>query len=223
MTNVDLPANPMSIELTIFHRRLWWQTNEEDHSPERWDVSADIWDLDLCEPELRHVADISLAVADLHRDRHFMDSLVLGEWALEFIAETVVDLADGKLHEELDAEISPGPPRMVIVRYFELAEAWRGHGLAGPLVAAALDSFSATARLAVARISPTEFECEDRLTAELASVRTGGVLEEVGFRIWRGVHFVDLRDPALVDARLDSFERWLPRGDGSGNWGGWAN
>ena len=220
MTEVALPANPMSIELTITHRRLWWQTNDEDHSPEHWDVSADVWNLDLCRMEHRHVADISLAVADLHRDRHLMDSLVLGEWALEFIAETVVDLADGKLNPELDSQISPGTPRMVILRQFELANVWRGHGLGSALVAAALDAFSATARLAVCRISPTDFadQTADRISAELASVRMGALLERVGFRIWRGVHFVDLRNPALVDARMGSFERWLPRGGGKRDW-----
>lgn len=217
MTEVDLPANPMSIELTITHRRWWWQTNEEDHSPEHWEVSADIGDLDLCRFEHRHVADISLAVADLHRDKHLMDSLVLGEWALEFIAETVVDLADGQLHPELDALISPGPPRMVILRQFELAEPWRGCGLGSALVAAALDAFSATARLAVCRISPADFmpQTKDRVSAEFASVRMGALLERVGFRIWRGVHFVDLRDESLVDSRMSSFERWLPRAGGA--------
>ena len=211
----DLPANPMSIELSVMHRMLWWQTVEEDDLPEHWQVSADVWGLDVCRSDHRHVGDISLAVADLNCDRNLLDSIELGEWALEFIAETVIDLADGTLVPELDAQISDGLPRMVILCSFELAEAWRGFGLAGPLIASALERFAHTARLAVCRISPADFlaEAPDRVSAELACLRLGALLERIGFYLWHGVYVVDLRNSELIDASLGPLERWGPYSD----------
>lgn len=201
----ELPVSPLSIALTIRHRRLWWQIDDEDHMPEPWDVSADVCELAACRDELRHVGDLSLVIADLRRERNLLDSADLGEWALEFIAETVIDPAAGLLHPELDAQLGPGPPRMVIIRRFELTEPWRGHCLAAVLLAGALRTLSPSARVGACRVSPLEFLCatgNNRIAAELASVRIGAMLERIGFRPWRGVHVVDLRDPVLLDARL---------------------
>lgn len=211
----DLPANPMSIELSVTHRMLWWQTVEEDDLPETWHVSADVWKLDVCRREHRHVADLSISVADLNSDRNLLDSIDLGEWALEFIAETVLDLAEGTLVADLDDQISDGLPRMVILRWFELAQVWRGFGLAGPLIAASLERFAATARLAVCRISPADFVGKgcDRVSAELTCLRLGALLERIGFYLWRGVYVVDLHDPALIDASFEPLERWGPYRD----------
>ncbi|PWV74769.1 hypothetical protein SAMN05421630_10884 [Prauserella marina] len=210
----DLPANPLSIRLSIKHERLWWHIDDEDHLPEQWEVSADVWDLDLCPAPLRHVADISLVIADLQRDRNLLDSIALGEWALEFIAETVLESTDGNLHPELDEQISKGPPRMVILRDVTVATHWRGHGLAGPLVAGALRTLAPTARLAAARVSPVDFrgQSPDRISAELASVRMAGMLERIGFYPWREVHVLDLRNPALLEARMSLLNHWWPAG-----------
>lgn len=206
------PANPLSIELTLSHRRLWWRIDDEDEQPEQWHASADVSPLTPCPAEARHVADISLVIADLARERNLLDSAVLGEWALEFIAETVLDPAHGNLHPELDQYLSAGPPRMVIVRRVEVAEAWRGHGLGAALTAGTLRILAPNARLGACRVSPLEFPCaDDRITAELASIRVGAMLENIGFRRWNGVHIVDLRDPALVDARMDTIGEWWPR------------
>ncbi|MEU6646082.1 hypothetical protein ABZ863_26530 [Saccharomonospora sp. NPDC046836] len=207
-----LPANPLNIRLAIKHERLWWHVDDEDHLPERWDVSADIWELDLCPALYRHVGDISLAIADLERERNLLDSGVLGEWALEFIAETVLDCADGRLHPELDAQLSSGPPRMVILQDVTLATAWRGYGLAGPLVAGALRTLAPTARLAACRVSPLDFRdtTPDRVSAELVALRMAALLERIGFYRWRDVHVVDLRDPALLDARMQLLTHWWP-------------
>ncbi|PZF82958.1 hypothetical protein C1I92_14325 [Jiangella anatolica] len=207
----------MSIELSVTHRMLWWQTVEEDDLPEHWQVSADVWSLDMCPPEHRHVADFSIAVADLNGDRNLLDSIELGEWALEFIAETVIDLSAGTLLPELDQQISDGLPRMVILRRFELAPAWRGFGLAGPLIAAALERFATTARLAVCRFSPADFYAVSagRVEAELTCLRLGALLERIGFYLWRGVYVVDLRNPTLTDASFEPLERWGPYSDPS--------
>lgn len=206
----ELPANPMSISLAITHRRLWWQTDDDDHMPERWDVSADVWELGVCPDDSRHVGDIELVIADLRRERNLLDSAELGEWALEFIAEIVVDPERGQLRPELDALISEGVARMVVVRDFELAEAWRGHGLGALLIAGALRSLARAARLAACRVAPADFlhATADRVAAELASVRIGAMLEKIGFLRWNGVHVIDLRDPALLDVRLDALDRW---------------
>lgn len=171
--------------------------------PERWDVSADVWELGVCPERYRHVGDISMVIADLRRERNLLDSVELGEWALEFIAETVIDPAKGLLHPELDAQIAPGPARMIILREWSLTEPWRGHGLGCSLIAGVLRTLAPTARLAACRVSPLDFaDAPDRVTAELASVRVGASLERIGFHRWCGVHVVDLRNPALLDARM---------------------
>ncbi|PXY24864.1 hypothetical protein DI005_30610 [Prauserella sp. PE36] len=208
----DLPANPLNIRLSIRHDRLWWHIDDEDHLPERWDVSADVWELELCPEPFRHVGDISLVIADLQRERNLLDSVALGEWALEFIAETVLDSADGRLHPELDAQLSEGPPRMVILRDVTLGTQWRGHGLAGPLIAGALRTLAPTARLAACRLSPADFRgsAPDRVSAELAAVRMAGMLERIGFYRWREVHVLDLRNPALLEARMSLLNNWWP-------------
>ncbi|WP_027932225.1 GNAT family N-acetyltransferase [Amycolatopsis thermoflava] len=212
----DLPANPLSIELTLTHRRFWWQIDDEDEQPEQWDVSADISELDICPHGFEHVGDIKLAIADLTSERNLLDSVVLGEWALEFIAETVIDPDQGKLHPELDGMINDGPPRMVIVRSIDVEPAWRGHGLGAALTASALRILAPNARLAACRVSPLDFlkaNGNDRAAAELTSLRAGAMLERIGFHRWRGVHVVDLKDPALVDARMDLLDQWWPHPD----------
>lgn len=215
MKMTRLPANPLSIELSFRHRRLWWQIDDEDHMPERWDVSADVWELGACSDVPRHVGDISLVIADLCRERNLLDSMEVGEWALEFIAETVIDPAQGLLHPELDQQLSQGTARMVILRDVMLAPAWQGHGLGGALMAGALRALAPGARLAACRISPLDFadSAPDRVSAELASVRMAALLERIGFQPWREVHVVDLKNPLLLDARMDLFERWYPQND----------
>lgn len=209
-----LPANPLSIELTISHRRLWWHTAEEDEQPEQWDVSADIWRLGACCDTARHVADINLAVADLSGEQNLLDSVALGEWAMEFIAETVIE-PTGRLHHEIERRISPGPPRLVVLRRVVVAEPWRGHGLGAVLIASALRILAPTARLAACRVSPADFHCPggDRVDAELASLRAGAMLERIGFERWREVHIIDLRRPSLMDAGVDLMRRWWPTRD----------
>ncbi|WP_129670111.1 hypothetical protein [Phytoactinopolyspora endophytica] len=210
----DLPANPLAIELTLANRELWWQTKDTEDRPEYWKVSADVWDLEVCPDEHRHVGDLWLAVAELNPDRCFLDMIEPEQWVLELIAETVLDLASGTLVSELDDQISDGVPRMVILSRFQLDEVWRGFGLAGPLIASTLERFSNTARLGVCHVSPAYFmqECPDRISAELTCVRLGELLGRVGFHLWKDVHVVDLRDRALIDAGLEPLQRWGPCG-----------
>lgn len=208
-----LPANPLSIELSVSRRRLWWHVADEDDQPERWDVSADIVKLGVCGDAERHVADLHFVAADLSGEQNLLDSMGLGEWALEFIAETIIDPATGRLCHELEQRISPGPPRMVVLRRVEVAEPWRRHGLAWVLIASALRVMAPTARLAACRVSPTDYECDDRVLAELESLRAGVMLEKIGFERWHEVHIVDPRNPALVDAGIDLLTRWWPHRD----------
>lgn len=39
------------------------------------------------------------------------------------------------------------------------------------------------------------------------------MLDGIGFRRWNNVHIVDLRDPALLDARMGILEQWWPESD----------
>ncbi|NIH82180.1 hypothetical protein [Amycolatopsis viridis] len=205
-----LPANPLSIELTLTHRRFWWRIDDEDEEPEQWDASADISHLERCRDDLRHVGDIVFAVADLTRKRNLLDSVVLGEWALEFIAETVIDPDRGGLHPELDSMISDGPPRLIVLRSIGIEEPWRGHGLGAALTASALRIMAPHARLAVCRVSPQEFRGggASREAAETTALRAAAKLERAGFRRWRGVHIVDLGSPGSVHPRADVLDQW---------------
>lgn len=205
----DLPANPLSISLTFSHQRLWWQVDDEDHIPESWHVSADVWEFAQCRPGSVHVADVSLVISDLRQETNLLDAVDVEDWALDFIAETVIDPKQGLLHPELDDRITDGPPRMIILRHLRLTEEWRGFGLGGVLIASVLRALEPGARLAVCRVSALDFahESPDRISAELASVRIGQLLERLGFERWHDVHVVDLRHPALRRACFEAIER----------------
>lgn len=207
-----LPANPLSIELTFQHRRLWWQVGDRDDRPEQWGVSADVNQLIPCGEVFRHVGDLSITIADVRRDRSSIDARDTGQWVSEFLAESVLDHEDGRLHPELEDRIGPGVPRMVILQKIAIAQSWRGHGLAEVLTAGALSALAHNSRLAACRISPGDFAdtCPDPMAADLASVRMSGMLERLGFFRWRGVHVVDLNDPALLDACHRVIGRWWP-------------
>lgn len=205
----QIPCDPLSIELAVTHRRLWWQIDEGDVIPQRWEISVDVPTTVDCPAESRHVADISIDQADFGGTQNLLDTLTLEDWALEFIAETILQPPDDDLHPDLDAQISDGPHRMLILRTITLTEPWRGHGLSGPLIASALGVLAPAARLAVCRISPADFgRGNDRLSAELASVRMGEMLKRIGFTIWRSLHVLDLTDPVLYAARSALFDRW---------------
>lgn len=221
------PANPMSVELTVVHRRTWWQLEDGD-GPYVWRVSADVSELAACAPETRHVAELSVTVADLRRGRVALDAVVLGEWAPEFLASVAAD--GGCLRPELEEWVGAGPPRVVVVRRYELAPAWRGHGLGPVLLAGALAAFQPVARLAAFWVEPPRRgllqgrglltgqpgpphsaglgrAARERVAERLRARRTA-VLERLGFRTWDGVHVADLRGAELTDARHGSLERW---------------
>lgn len=208
----DLPANPLSIELTVARRTLWWRAGEGDDLPERWRVSADVSQLTPCPEVLRHVGDLSLAIADVRRDEGVVDSLRTGDPAVDLAVETVIDHDLGCLHPELEERVSQGMPRWVMLRKIALAQPWRGQGLGEALISGALQALARQARVAVCRISAAEFAdvCPDPIAAELASVRVAEMLERLGFFRWHGLHVVDLKDPALLSARRRFVERWLP-------------
>lgn len=213
------PANPMSIELSVVHRRPWWQQDDGD-GPVTWQVSADVSVLDVCAPEVRHVADLSVTVADLRRGQVALDAVVLGEWAPGFLAHVVSDGDGGSLLPELEAWIGDGPPRVVVVRRYELAAAWRGHGLGPVLLAGALAAFLPLARLAAFRVTGPAPVAPGRprrtglgraareRVAERLQARRTAVLEALGFRPWGGVHVADLRGAELADTRQGPLERW---------------
>lgn len=204
----DLPANPLSIELTVARRGLRWAVGE-DASPERWQVSADVSELAPCPEVLRHVGDLSVAIAGVRRDEL---SRGTGEPAVDHALEAVADCDGECLHPELEIQIGPGVPRVVILRKVSLARQWRRQGLAEVLIAGTLNALVRQARLAVCRISPADLAgvCPDPVAAELASVRLAGMLERLGFFRWRDLHVVDMKEPALAETRRRFIERWRP-------------
>ncbi|WP_116950168.1 hypothetical protein [Jiangella endophytica] len=211
------PANPMSVELTVSHRRAWWQVDDE-RQPEPWEITADVSALDLCAPDARHVAELSVTIADLRRGRVALDAVVLGEWAPGFLAAASGDV--GALGPDLEDWVSDGPPRVVVVRRYELMPEWRGHGLGPVLLAGALATFQPVARLAAFRVATPRpaisgppsvtglgRAARERVAERLHARRTA-VLERLGFRPWDGVHVADLRAAELADARRGAVDPW---------------
>lgn len=212
------PANPMSVELTVLHRRAWWQPDDE-LQPEAWEVTADVSALDVCPPGVRHVAELSVTVADLRRGRVPLDAVLLGAWAPGFLAAAVAG-DGGALPPDLEEWVSDGPPRVVVVRRYELMPVWRGHGLGPVLLAGALAAFLPVARLAAFRVTALEATppgppgvtglgrvARERVAERLQARRTA-VLERLGFRPWDGVHVADLRAAELADARHGAPDAW---------------
>lgn len=80
-----------------------------------------------------------------------------------------------------------------------LADAWRGCGLAPPLLSAALHRFASMARLAACRVGPADIAelvpGLTRIETESAARHAGRVLARTGFFTWNGVHLVGLHDP----------------------------
>lgn len=208
--NRELPANPLSIQLTVAHERLWWQIEQTNEQPERWEVSANIWGMEETDYEARHVGDISLALADLATERNLIDAAVLGDWAVDFIADLVADSDRGTLHPELERRFTPGPPHLVVVHKISVTEPWRGYGLGAALTASALLVFSRYARLAACHVSPDDFADtgHDPLSAELANVRLGAMMESIGFQRWHDAYVVDLRSPMLRETRRHVIRQW---------------
>lgn len=198
----EVPANPLAIELSVTHKRLWWQTGRTDEQPERWEVSADIWGVEDADEEERHVGDISLALADLSMRRDINDAAILGDWIIDFIAELVADPALGELHPDLESRFSPGPPHLVVIRHIEISEPWRGVGLGKVLTASVLRTFARYARLAACYPDP----------AKLSGGPVGEKLEHLGFHRWRDAYVVDLRAPSLEEASTEVIGRWWTEG-----------
>lgn len=214
----DLPANPLSIQLTVTHERLWWQVERADEQPERWEVSANIWGMENTEHKARHVGDISLALADLTMERNLIDASVLGDWSMEFIEALVADPARGTLHPDLEQQVSPGPAHLVVVRRISVTRPWRGYGLGAALTASALLVFARYARLAACYVSPENFADtgHDSVSADLASVRIGRMLESMGFHRWNDAYVVDLRNPSLLETRRRVITQWWPNDEQTG-------
>ncbi|HJQ46566.1 MAG TPA: hypothetical protein VJ870_09635 [Amycolatopsis sp.] len=80
-----------------------------------------------------------------------------------------------------------------------IAEPWRGRGLGAALGASALRIFAPYARFAVCGIP-----------ADWSRIRAGRVVDAIGFRPWRDVHIIDLRNPMLLNARDQLLECWWP-------------
>lgn len=214
----ELPANPLSIQLTVAHERLWWQTEQTDEQPERWEVSADIWGMEEADYEARHVGDISLALADLAMERNLTDSAMLGDWAVGFIADLVTDSTFGVLHPDLESRFTPGPAHLVVINNVSVTEPWRGHGVGAALTASTLLVFSRYARLAACHVSPHDLLStgHDPVSAELASARLGMKLESIGFERWHDAYIVDLRSPILREARRRVIRQWWPNDEETG-------
>lgn len=219
---VTPPWKPTAIELTTAHRAYWWQIGDADERPERWTVHMGIHDTGgaACPPEVRHVGIIELSVAEL-ADVELLTAAA-GSWARAFLAEAVAEPGSGALIEELDRRIAPGPARVVLLRRMYLSDAWRGCGLAPPLLNAALCRFAPMARLAACRVGRLDLaELVPGLTrveAESAARHAARMLTRAGFFTWRGVHLTGLCDPAERPTDPVSVSRDVSMPGSRGSW-----
>lgn len=169
---------------------------DQDH-PDRWIVRAEV-PLPQCPPTLRHVGHIELALVDLRLDAQ--RAADAAEWAPAFLGHAVGH-TDGTLLDELEDLIPPGPDRLLIVRRMYIEDAWRGCGLAGPLLTAALHRTppGRAARLAASRIEPRDIcaQIPGLVPAEAryAALRTRRLLARAGFWHWHGAYLTALPDP----------------------------
>jgi hypothetical protein len=203
----------MSIELTMATTQVWWQARQrQEDRPEHWKVSADVWASVACEPQHRHVGDFQLAVVNVNANRHPLDPMELGGWAVEFMEHGLPDGPEDAIFAKRGAQVKGRDPKVAFLRGFKLAGGWQGHGLAGPLIAATLDRFSGIAQLGVCRVSGADFidDSPGRTSAELTCTRVQALLEEIGFYRWREVHVLDLRTWDMSAADLWRLDRWAP-------------
>jgi hypothetical protein len=173
------PWTPTAISLTFAPEGYWWQTDERDHRPQRWAISADVRHPADCPDEIRHVGRVELAVAELTEEPTLLDVIDTGKWALDFLDQTVIDRTTGTFVTDLEYLVAPGPSRIIIVRGLALNDAWRGVGLSAPLLAAALHTFAPIARLAACRLHAQDIrDLVPDLTPEEASSLSRYTMEE---------------------------------------------
>jgi hypothetical protein len=193
----DPPADPLNVALTVSQSGPAWGVPRL----RRWHATADVEG--DCDERVRHVGHITAWMA--WPDPVRLDPLPA---RLEFVLQTTFEPTTGRLHPDLDRMVSPAfdTAAVLIITEWELAAPWRGMGLGGVLLSAAVERFRSQVRLAVGRVSPDRF-AGGRAEAELAAARVGAVLERYGWQRWRGLHVIDTRSDDLVDATLDVLQR----------------
>lgn len=213
--SVGLPATPLAIELCVRRSQPWWEPDGRD-GVQRWHVAADVNRLIPCGEVFRHVADLDLDVVDL-RHPAARDDLRLR--ARRCADECVADYQTGRLHPDLEERIAPGVPRAVMVQSIVVTEPWRGQRLGELLLASTLRLWAQWARLALCRALPDDVvgECPEPVAAELAAMRMAGLLERLGFFLWRDIYVADPASPVLRAVCESVIQMWWPdRGDSHG-------
>jgi GNAT superfamily N-acetyltransferase len=188
---VTPPWNPAAIKLSTEVGLGDW--------PGHWTVRADVR-VSRCPPDIRrHVGHVELALVDLTPDAQRDAPLTgEGEWVRAFLTRAVRH-TNGTLVAELEQLIAPGPSRVIILRHMYLHDAWRGRGLAGPLLAAVLRPLAPLARLAACRVEPDDIQSRIPglvpAEARWAARHSARVLGRAGFVIWNHVHLTALHAP----------------------------
>lgn len=201
------PANPMAIELNYGYRQQWWQP-ERGTPPKHIDISADAWRLAECEPQHRHVGDISLVVADVEDGVNLLDMFTVGESTTRFLMETAVG-PDGGLNPALEQQVGPAPERAAIIRHVEIRPAWREKGVATALLSGVLCMLRPVARFALCSINDNTRHSDDTDTNSTGRrQRLRSSLLKFGFVEWNDVYVVDLGHQAIDDARKASIEHF---------------
>ncbi|GHF08532.1 hypothetical protein GCM10017786_47910 [Amycolatopsis deserti] len=171
-----------ALEISHVRRYSWWTT------PSLLDDRVELWTSSAALAFGDEVGHVELAVVDLAErtleqiDLALFDGLADG--VRGFLAEHV-DLATGRLTAAMDALVTAGPARAVVVRDVWVERDW---GELGPAVlTSVLWDLRRVARFAL--VGPEQ----------LGRVRWWpGQREHAGLRSWAGLHVADLQDQRLL-------------------------
>ncbi|WP_116111735.1 hypothetical protein [Amycolatopsis ruanii] len=177
----------VALEISHVRRYYWWTT------PSLLDDCVELWTSSACLAFGDEVGHVEYAVVDLaERTLGQIDVALfngLADAVRAFLSEHV-DLATATLTGALDAQVTAGPPRAVVVRELRVERDWRELGPA--VLTSVLWDLRRIARFAL--VAPEQ----------LGRVRwRPGQQEHAGLRLWAGLHVADLRDQRLLRPTQD--------------------
>ncbi|MTD57168.1 hypothetical protein [Amycolatopsis pithecellobii] len=210
-------VDPLAIASRVEHDRWLLPVTDPYPALTPWRITAYVdrslaRNLDIVQREVGHV---SLLQVDLRRDWPDSAELALPELGatLDFLAEIAADPTTGRLIDELESALSPGPAAAVVVREIKLEFAWREDDLYAPLLSAALDACTSFARVALVNTDPhtdvRRRRFPDPSDRERLATVEADMLENAGFGEYRGYHLASLTDPAYRALNTEIVLSWL--------------
>ena len=212
----DLPTNPLLL-------RSWLEVDAQDSrfSPHRlWRLRVDVDraaapELDVTE---REVGQVSLVHIDLRRallPPPASKPVAELKPALEFVDSIIADRSTGRLVDEAEEMIEPGPAGAVVVHSVTIQSRWCAHGLPLLLLVSALQRSAeapgfARFALATTTTSPSGGRWFPGLRAsERQGALAPALLKGAGLSLYRGVYIGALQDPQFRQYSTHILLGWL--------------